>query len=384
MTKGESDHHFHARFIYHHGQKPSLTVVTPAVVSSSLHRIYPFLLMADATMSNLMWICEDLCLPFIHLTMVLMVVNFLCEDVKLDMLYIARLWLGLMSLFFLAFSGVYYILTLYRNLKYDSEPPTVDDIVIVLESVVDKLETVRHEMLFVDTKRALQSVVLLTPLHWFLIHLISIKNYIMGFILMCLLYHSNWFQCTLKLFWRILLTRKVYYAIMQIFDGQNTLSKQLVDCTMAIDLNDNIHRMALSEDVKSLTSHKLQLQLQKLFPWDRPLHYSAKGTDLMIVELRIDENQRKWQSDGWTALMLPYERTKFSIELNGKKTCACNSPWQFQDSAPKSWSWLDDFWRPTNWVYSDTNWNYKGDNDSLDCNTRTRTWKRRGFRLLGL
>ncbi|CAR25890.1 hypothetical protein ZYGR_0A04630 [Zygosaccharomyces rouxii] len=381
MAKEASDYYCRAHFIYHHGQKPSLTLVTPATMSSVLHRIYPLLLIADATLSNLMWICEDLCLPFIHLVMVLMVVNFLCEDLQVDISHIAQLWLGLMSLFFLAFSVAYYILTLYQDLLYESEPPTVDDIVIVLESVVDKLETIQHEGLSVNKRRALQLAVLLTPLHWGLIKLVSMKNYCMGFTLMCILYHSNWFQCTLKLFWRILLTRKVYYGLERLFNGHGPFPKKPVDFFRAISSSEYIYRMALPHDVKALHSHKLQLRLQQLFPWDKPLHNDENGSDLMVIEFKINENQRKWQADGWTARMLPYERTKYSIELGGKIN-TCHSPWQFQESDLKNWSWLDDCWRPTDWIYSDTNWDFKGVHDSLDCCTRTRAWKRRVYRLM--
>lgn len=234
MVKEASDY-CHANFIYHHGQKPSLTYVTPATVSSALHRMYPLLLIADATLSNLMWICEDLCLPFIQLVMVLMVVNFLCEDVRTDISHLFQFWLGLMSLFFLAFSVVYYMLTIYQDLRYESEPPTVDDIVIVLESVVDKLTTIQRESLYVNKKRALQLAILFTPLHWGLLSIVSIKNYCMGFTLVCILYHSNWFQCTIKLFWRLLLTRTAYYKLEEFLDGKFPFWMKPVDLSKAIN-----------------------------------------------------------------------------------------------------------------------------------------------------
>lgn len=379
MVKEASDY-CHANFIYHHGQKPSLTYMTPATVSSALHRMYPLLLIADATLSNLMWICEDLCLPFVQLVMVLMVVNFLCEDVLIDISHIFQFWLGLMSLFFLAFSVVYYMLTLYQDLRYESEPPTVDDIVIVLESVVDKLTTIQHESLYVNKKRALQLAVLFTPLHWGLIRIVSIKNYCMGFTLICILYHSNWFQCTIKLFWRLLLTRTAYYKLEEFFDGKLPFWMKPVDVSKAISNSEHIYQMALPHDVKILHGCKLQFQLQKLFPWDKNLHDYEVGDDLLIIELEIDENQRKWQADGWTARMLPYERPKYSIKIGGDISM-CNSPWQLQESSLKDWSWLDDCWRPTTWYYSDSNWNFKGLHDSLECYTRKRTWKRRVYYL---
>lgn len=379
MVKEASDY-CHANFIYHHGQKPSLTYVTPATVSSALHRMYPLLLIADATLSNLMWICEDLCLPFIQLVMVLMVVNFLCEDVRTDISHLFQFWLGLMSLFFLAFSVVYYMLTIYQDLRYESEPPTVDDIVIVLESVVDKLTTIQRESLYVNKKRALQLAILFTPLHWGLLSIVSIKNYCMGFTLVCILYHSNWFQCTIKLFWRLLLTRTAYYKLEEFLDGKFPFWMKPVDLSKAINNSEYTYRMALPHDVKILRGYKLQFQLQKLFPWDKKLHDHEVGDDLLIIEVEIDENQRKWQANGWTARMLPYERPKYSIKIGGNISM-CSSPWQLQESNLKDWSWLDDCWRPTIWYYFDSNWNFKGLHDSLECCTRKRTWKRRVYYL---
>lgn len=383
MAKEASDY-FRARFIYNHGQKPSLTFVTPAAMSSALHRMYPLLFIANATLSNVMWICEDLCLPFIHLMMVLMAVNFLCEDVKVDISHIAQFWLGLMSIFFLGFSLIYYILTLYQGLQQDdSEPPTVDEIVILLESVVDKLTTIQQEILHVDGKRALQLAILLTPLHWCLIRVVSIKKYCLGFTLICCFYHSNWFQCTIKLFWRFLLTRKVYYGLEEISNGSRPFSKKFIKPSKAIRCNNETHRIALSHGLKALhgDGQKLQLRLQKLFPWDQPLENYENGSDLLIVELKISENQRKWQADGWTTRMLPYERAEYSIKIDGE-LYACHSPWKFQEYDLENWLWLDDCWRPAEWIYSDTEWNFKGLHDSIECYTRRRTWKRRIYRIL--
>ncbi|AQZ12972.1 PEX32 (YBR168W) [Zygosaccharomyces parabailii] len=386
MTKAVPELHCRARFIYNHGQKPSLTFVTPAMMTSALHRMYPLLLIADATLSNIMWICEDLCLPFLHLLMVCSIVGLLCDDPQWSAGYIAKLWAGIMSFFFLAFSFAYYILTVYNDLIC-SEPPTLDDIVIVLESVVDKLDTIRHELtsqtIFVRGKaRVFKLALILTPVQFICLRIISVKNYILGFTMIGMLFHSNWCQCTTKLFWRTLLTRKIYYAIAAHLKIEPKIYRNPVSPEEAIRGNDCIIFMALPDNINDLQSHKLQLQLQKLFPRDGTLdgtsQYSTSA--IQVIDLQIQENQRKWQADGWTDRMLPYEKPKYCILLrNGLH--ACNSPWQFQESSIAEWSWLDDCWRPGSWVYSDTMWEITGESDSLESCTRARVWKRRIYRI---
>lgn len=386
MSKTEPEYRCRAKFIYNHGQKPSLAFVTPATMSSALHRMYPLLLMADATLSNVMWLSEDLCLQFVHLVMICLTVSVLCDDPQWNVSHIVKMWAGMLCLFFLPLSFAYYILTLYGDLR-DSEPPTLDDIVVVLESVVDKLETIRHELLnriiVVSGKtRAIKLAVGLTPFHFVLMKLISVKNYILGFTLVCIFYHSNWYQCTMKLFWRILITRKMYYTIAEQFSTRPKIYRIPISMEKAIQFNNCVFLRDLPDEMKQLEGHKLQLQLQKLFPRDEPLDEASPciSNDFQIIDLQIQENQRKWQADGWTTRVLPYEKPKYCIDLRDGLH-ACNSPWQFQEGNLDDWNWLDDCWRPTGWTYSDTMWGIIGENDSLESCTRSRIWKRRIFRI---
>lgn len=386
----------HAKFIYNHGQKPSLTLVTSSKISSVLFRLYPLLIIIDGALSNIMWICDDICLPLIHLVQIFLIINLLSlfdlERNPREIYYagnLLNLWLGMMSGFLLVLSFLYYILTVYEDLA-ESEPPTLDDIVIVLESVVDKLETMRSEVLgrvpnIKSWFNVAKLILFFTPLHYFLMRFTSIKTYVLGFTATCLLYHSTWFQCTLKLFWRVLVTRKAYFALSSHFSvHQNIKRKPLLSAQNAIDNCKTIIHIPYPISLQGLKHQKLQLQLQlqKLYPWEKLINeeskYPAISKEIAIMEFNIDENQRKWRDTGWLHKMLPYERPEFSMDTSG---CirACESPWKFQEGLPEAWEWLDDCWRPTEWIFSDSEWNVAGTNDSLESCTRTRTWKRRIF-----
>lgn len=232
-NKGDKEKAYrcHAKFIYNHGQKPTLTFVTPGNVSSVLYRFYPLLIIFDGALNNIMWICDDICQPFIHLVMIYLVINLLSlldlDNGSLNKLRIGSiftLWLGIMSGLSLFYAFAYYVLTVYQDLR-DSEPPTLDDIVIALESVVDKLATMRSEVLgrAVDVSRwknLTRLAILFTPIHYFLMRQVTIRTYVMWMTFIALLYHSTWFQCTMKLCWRVHAVRQAYYAITSFYQRQ--------------------------------------------------------------------------------------------------------------------------------------------------------------------
>lgn len=401
-SKRESDkvYRCHAKFIYNHGQKPTLTFVTPGKVSSALYRFYLPLIVVDGTLNNIMWICDDICLPFIHLVMIYFIINMLSlgdldgrslENLKVGTIF--TLWLGVMAAALLLYTFAYYVLTVYQDLR-DSEPPTLDDIVIVLESVLDKLATIRSEVLgrAVDVKRCrnlTRLVFIFTVLHYLLMRLVTVKTYVVYITFAALLYHSTWFQCTLKLFWRVYPVRQAYYAISSLFEREqsNIRLPKLIDAQTAIDFCPSVHYVPRTDSLKLLRGHRLQLQLQKLYPRTAPISGKKPSLvsheDIAIIDFTISENQRKWRDEGWSSKMLSFERPSFCMSI-GDQVVGCKSPWEFQEGLPAGWEWLDDCWRPIGWVYSDSNWVVTGEKDSLDSFTRTKVWKRRIFREDGI
>lgn len=397
-NKGDKEKAYrcHAKFIYNHGQKPTLTFVTPGNVSSVLYRFYPLLIVFDGALNNIMWICDDICQPFIHLVMIYLVINLLSlldlDNGSLNKLRIGSmftLWLGIMSGLSLFYAFAYYVLTVYQDLR-DSEPPTLDDIVIALESVVDKLATMRSEVLgrAVDVSRwknLTRLAILFTPIHYFLMRQVTIRTYVMWMTFIALLYHSTWFQCTMKLCWRVHAVRQAYYAITSFFDDQrkNYRLSTLIDAQTAISFCSNVKYVPRTDSLKMLRGHRLQLQLQKLYPWTEPIIGKSKNLqsldNIAVIDFTIQENQRKWRDEGWTSRMLSYEKPHFCMRI-GDQVVASKSPWEFQEGLPAGWEWLDDCWRPIGWVYSDSNWVVTGERDSLESFTRTKTWKRRIFK----
>lgn len=382
-----------AKFIYNHGQKPTLTFVTPSKLSSVLYRFYPLLIVVDGALSNTMWVCEDRCLPFIHLVMVCFVVNLLTYSEYdatgwLSLGGIFTCWLGLMSAILLLLTFAYYVLTVYQDLR-DSEPPTLDDIVIVLESVLDKLGTMRAEVLeraVNPRSRAnlVKLVLFFTPFHFTLMKLVSLRTYVMWVTALGMLYHSTWFQCTLKLFWRVYPVRKAYYALISLFgDKRHIQLSPLIDAQTAIDFCHSFNYIPRTEPLAMLRGHRLQLHLQKLYPRTKPMPAGVLSNTthphITVIDLTIYENQRKWKDQGWSAKMLSYEKPNFCMNMDGT-LIASRSPWEFQEGLPAEWTWLDDCWRPIGWVYSDTNWVTTGEKDSLESFTRTKIWKRRAFK----
>lgn len=120
------------------------------MISSTLFHAYPLLLIFDNALANIMWLSDDKCLTFIYLTSIWLTISFFIPVETeashfLPFTKILRLWLGIISGAFLFLSFMYYIVSLIASLR-DTEPPTLDEIVVLLESVLDKLEVLRNEL----------------------------------------------------------------------------------------------------------------------------------------------------------------------------------------------------------------------------------------------
>lgn len=390
-----TEYHCHSKFVYNHGQKPSLTRVTNSKISSTLYRLYPLLIIVDGALSNVMWICDDICLPFIYVVMISLFVNMLSltdpsqsfKTTNCGM--ILTLWLGMMAGISLLLSFSFYVVTVYQDLE-QYEPPTLDDIVIVLESVVDKLDTMRreglHHMLKMKTwLDTINLALILTPVQFVSMKCFSIRDYTLLIVISCMLYHSNWFQSTIRLFWRVLATRKLYFMAKSMFDNQNIIYAPLIDGKTANEKTNATIFLPFPKTPSKLGGNKLQLELLRLHPLGKEIDnvhkISTSDTCIAINEFIIHENQRKWKPyNTWQPKLLSYEAPKFCMQLN-ECLHACKSPWEFQESLPTDWEWLDDCWRPSGWKYFDSCWKSTGSNDSLEAYTRTKVWRRRAFKV---
>ncbi|QLG74964.1 hypothetical protein HG535_0H02910 [Zygotorulaspora mrakii] len=390
-----AEYRCYSKFIYNHGQKPSLTRATDSKISSVLHRFYPMLIIFDGALNNIMWMCEDICLPFIYMVMITLVIDMLslCETSassgKSVFGKISTLWLGMIGFVVLLYSFLYYVVTVYQDLD-QYEPPTLDDIVILLESVIDKLETIRKETVSRTLRirtwlDVLKFAIFLTPIQYVLMRYLSVRDYALGVVVCCLLVHSIWFQSTFRLFWRVLATRIAYFSVLSIFhDRKQIIYSPLIDPSTVNEKTSATIFVPYAQPMHKMSGNKLQLELLKLYPLNNVINGISKMPCPGVIAINIyivHENQRKWKPNNvWEPKLLPYEKPKYCIELNGHLN-ACKSPWEYQESLAEDWEWLDDCWKPSEWAYSDSDWNVIGHNDSLEAYTRTKIWRRRVFKV---
>ena len=389
---------YRAQFIHNHGQKPSLTMITPTKMTEVLYKLYPLLIMTDCALNNLMWISDDWCLPFIQLIALCVSINSLvptdtirydnsCDFTSLFQEFFNS-WIGMISILFLGISVVYYVQSVYEDISH-SEQPTLDDIVVTLESVVDKLEIILSEKLnhglnITSWKSFLKTVMFVTPFQVLLMRYISAKQFTISFIIIYSLYHSVWFQATFKIFWRIMLIRKIYYSFYYKFDTRILKNYSTIDLFNMVYQKEIIINLPFSKTLKGLEERRLNLFLQKLYPQDTKLEklsFSWSSPNcIKMIEVEINENQRKWFSENWNHKLLPYEQHIYTINYKNNMHKSF-SPWEIELELPDGWNWLDDSWLSTSWAYSDTNWNLVGNKESLESCTRSRIWKRRLYHL---
>ncbi|EJS44770.1 pex32p [Saccharomyces arboricola H-6] len=396
-----------ASFIHNHGQKPSLVQITPPMVSSTLFHAYPLLIIFDNALANLMWLSDDNCLPFIYLTSIWLTISFFIpikaessQFLPFDKLL--SLWLGFISGFFLLLSFMYYIVSLTTSLR-DAEPPTLDEIVVLLESVLAKLEVIRNELNIwnklkfsfngtngkcSNNRLFLRLFILGTVFQIIIMRYISVGAYTKFFIIGALIFHSTSFQATLKLLWRFTVVRSFYYLGFKSFSISSWSSVRLGMEQIIILSQKSTITVPLLEVLPRLLQDKKgedHIRFLQLLLNEHEVNFEDQ--ELKILEIEVHENQRKWnQSKHWSATLLPYERQNFSIEIensDGSFTMRNCLPMRNlgEEELPNNWHWINDEWDVTDWVYSDSAWRDIGKYSSLESFTRSRRWKRRLFHL---
>lgn len=376
------------------------------MISSVLFHAYPLLIIIDNALANIMWLSDDKCLPFIYLTSVWLIISsFIRTETDVNRILpfskLLSLWLGFISAVFLFLSFMYYVISLVTSLR-DAEPPTLDEIVVLLESVLGKLEVLRDELNVwkklktsfngvnkkCSSKRLFFRLFLVgTVFQIVIIRYISVGAYVRFFIITALVYHSTSFQATLRLLWRFTLVRNFYHLGIKNFKISDWLSNRLRMDQIIILTQDSSILVPLIEFLPILLQNKKDedhIQILQL------LNEQKEGFEdhgLKILEIEVHENQRKWhRNKHWSALLLPYERQNFSIEIknaDGSSTMrSCLSTHDLgKEELPNDWHWINNDWDGTDWVYSDSSWRETGRYDSLESFTRSRRWRRRLFHM---
>lgn len=380
---------FRASHINSHGQKPSLTKITPSRITVALSHLYPHLLVLDTALDNLLWISPDIRLNFINLTLIYLASRFLLiEKITLNVEGVVLYLLGIISFYFIIISICFYINSLFQELEND-EPPTVDDIIILLENITDKLATINSETYslvggkYFSFKKFLLTVTMLTPLQYLIIRFnyVDSTGYILMGIVVGYLYHSSWVQATARLLWRHAWVRAIYNWNW----GKNQIYP--IDVTEYIEyrtLTERLKNLHIADGVDILIPSRLESQFQTLLANNAQFAHLIVGKKhkFQVMEVVITERQRKWHPTGWLPKLQNFEGSVYNFQLSEKITKNCDSIEAVENNLPDAWSWLDEKWADGSWVYSDTNWVLAGMNDSPECFTRIRSKTRKIFTLI--
>lgn len=217
---------------------------------------------------------------------------------------------------------------------------------------------------------------------------ISVGAYVRFFIIAGLVYHSTSVQATLRLLWRFTPVRNFYHLGFKSFTTSNWLPNRL-NMEQIISLS---QEEAITVPLVDVLPRLLQdregedhIRILQLLLNEQKDNFDNQ--DLKILEIEVQENQRKWhRSKNWSTQLLPYERQNFSIEIKDTdgsfimKSCLSTKELGEED-LPDNWRWINDDWDETDWVYSDSVWKEIGQYSSSECFTRSRRWTRRLFHL---
>ncbi|CCE64669.1 hypothetical protein TPHA_0I01650 [Tetrapisispora phaffii CBS 4417] len=389
---------YRPRFVIPHTQKSSLTMITPNELTKTLFKFYPILIMLECTLNYALWINDDLCLPFIHLILFCLISELfnksneeqtylqysILEVLSKNIAFLFKRWIGLVSACILLCSSFYYISTVYEDIN-SYEKPTLDDIVIVLESVLNKLEIIKNESLgkrirVSNFKTFVKLLFILTPLQFTIFKYISTTTYVTCFIILSLIYYSIWFQAMLKLFWRMIFVRRMYYFASSIFSNNNFPIGKTLCMEDVVKYEPLKFQVPFSKTINLMEKSAAKEILLKLYPIASDLPKLkldlSPSQSINIIELKIIEKQRRWGVDDWDNYMLPSDGYTFSINVNDSPK-KIENPIHLNILKTNDWEWLDDNWVISDWCYSDSNWNYIGNYESLETYTRFRLWKKR-------
>ena len=378
-----------------------LAMDTPFAVVKALSHIYPLLVLVDSMLSMLQWSTSDTQLVCVHLLMLCLGLRFLLNPSKialssLSVKDVVLDYSGMMCVVFLLCSLSYYIYTVLEQTQV-SEPPTVDDIVLLMESIRSKLDTTRNNMLRlvrITTMNELFRWITLATFFQLLVfkfHLFpavyETRDYIVSCVALAGVYHSQSVQGLLQIIWRMRWVR----TLCTWWNGQYDplRSWQSVSAQQWFAANESqinyITVKLIVNDVEELTKiNVLRRKLVELYETKLDDGQGTKTADtptisFNIMEVKIHENQRKWDQSFWDGTLLPYERSRFCIFTSKSRPVGCESPQMLDATLPETWVSLDQSWLKSDWSYSTTDWKYIGKNDTAECFTRSRIWTKRIF-----
>lgn len=416
---GNSDNVYRVKFANNKTkvQKVALIVNTPFSVTAALYKLYPLLIIWDNVLNHLLWITNDTPLHILYLIICCLSINYLLSE-KLDCVnfetFLASL-IGFITTSFNWYSFTYYINSVLVQINDSEEAPTLEDIYFVLNKINDKNLIIKNNLLkiigttntitdnsinykYFCIKKFIICILLLTPFQFltFYFGFIDNKKYIIWLFVAVYLYNSSWLEVTGYLLWRIVWVRKLYcgfwntnsklqYITMK--DFILLLSAYLKD-VINIDLNElqNDYDQEgvifdLAKEIRRIIDENSVDNQYNITQYKIILSENYLNNKYEIIEIIIQQNERKWYPDNWNNNLLSYEKPSllYCISQNILKVSELKNLKDIETSLPLHWDWLENDWKYGRWIYSDTNWNILGTEDSLNAYTRTRIIKRLVF-----
>ncbi|KAK5778695.1 Pex32p PWA37_000029 [Arxiozyma heterogenica] len=416
---GNSDNVYRVKFANNKTkvQKVALIVNTPFSVTAALYKLYPLLIIWDNVLNHLLWITNDTPLHILYLIICCLSINYLLSE-KLDCVnfeaFLASL-IGFITTSFNWYSFTYYINSVLIQINDSEEAPTLEDIYFVLNRITDKNLIIKNNLLkiigttntitdnsinykYFCIKKFIICILLLTPFQFFTFYFrfIDSKKYIVWLFVAVYLYNSSWLEVTGYLLWRIVWVRKLYCGFwntnsklqcITMKDFILLLSAYLKD-VINIDLNElqnNYNQEGAIFDLakeirRSIDENSVDNQYN-MTQYKIILSENYLNNKYEIIEIIIQQNERKWYPDNWNNNLLSYEKPSllYYISQNILKVSELKNLEDIETSLPLHWDWLENDWKYGRWIYSDTNWNILGTEDSLNAYTRTRIIKRLVF-----
>lgn len=381
--------------------------ITDPIIYVTLGKLYPLLIIINATLDNLMWLSQDLSLTFIYFVCIQLCMMPLdgvtgnINDLGCNNTEYLKFWVSVVSFTFLSFSLGYYIQSIYVDLR-DSDPPTTEDILTSLKSIISKIEVLKLETLrgyeSINLFKLFLLFVALIPLQIFIFDTLTLKTYLRYSIGFFLLYHSPWMQTTFKIFWRLYLIRVIYYIIYYSVNPTRYIRRwpKVKKLNNIVSYSKNLKLatcLPFPISLQNVDVEEQTLLLQKLYPREKfeemklNLNCNVLNALIVVMDVTIEENERKAVNENksiWSKELYIYEKTNHTMLL-GNRTYSTISPLEIEntisDLKDLGWLWLDDSWHKSDWIYNDSEWIEIGLHDSQQCFTRCRNWKRRIYKI---
>lgn len=310
--------HFTATPQQRQQRQHNLQTNTNSKIVIQLFKSFPLIIIINDLLNYTTWLNDNKWLSVVNLLLLYLAILY----------FHWIIWLLPLLCCILFISLNYYLNSINRSIQDNDNVPTFEEIINNLDNMNTKFDTLLANKLEISRKNLLQFILILTPVHLFLMHfVISPQQYTLLLALVLTNFKSSWFQVAVKLLWRSQLVRNVFSNFLIGFNSTSYL----------------YNNYKLLQDGK-------------------------------IIQFQIYQHQRKWMGIGYCNKLLPFERSEFTNEILQETTPPDKFEFPFNSN---NWEWLDKHWEASDWTFTDNYWANKQLEDSISCYTRTRKWCRR-------